>query len=419
MQYNNSIDFARSMDKDDPLSSFREKFHIPQHNGEPCIYFCGNSLGLQPKATRQYINQELDDWERLGVEGHFHAKKPWKPYHEFLTEQMATIVGAKPEEVVVMNALTVNLHLMMASFYKPTKERHKIIIEANAFPSDQYAVKSQIEFHGFESSSSLIEIQPESGNAIIPTEKIERIIDEEGDSVALILIGGVNYYSGQAFEMDRITKAGQEKGCIVGFDLAHAVGNLQLELHNWDVDFAAWCSYKYLNSGPGGVAGVYINERHIKNNEIPRFAGWWGNNKETRFLMGPNFDPIPTAEGWQLSNAPIFSMAALRASLDIFEQAGMEELNKKSSQLTGYLEYLIDSLDDSRIEIITPRDTKQRGCQLSIRIEGIGKMVYEKLTEKGFVGDWREPDIIRVAPVPLYNNYMDAYKFVQLFKETI
>jgi len=408
------------MDSKDPLSKYRGRFHIPkQKNGEDCIYFCGHSLGLQPESVRSHIEQVLKEWETLGVEGWFHVKNPWMIYDQFLIEQTAKLVGAKPIEVVVMNSLTVNLHLMMVPFYKPTPSRNKILIEHRAFPSDQYAVKSQIEFYGFGPKMSLIEIHPRGGEAIIRTEDIEALIEKEGDSIALIMLGGVNYYTGQAFDMERITEVGHSKGCMVGFNLAHAAGNIVLKLHDWDVDFAVWCSYKYLNSGPGSIAGCFIHEKHSNNSELPRFAGWWGHNKETRFLMGPNFEPIEGAEGWQLSTPPILQMAALRASMEIFDEVGMEKLKAKSDLLTGYFEFLIDEIKSESVSIITPRDIKQRGCQLSIRVQGNGKVLYDKLTSQGVICDWREPDVIRVAPVPLYNTFMDVYKFYEILKTNV
>ena len=412
--------FAARMDSQDALNHFREKFFIPgQSNGEEVLYFTGNSLGLQPKLARAFIEQELKDWETLGVEGHFHAKNPWMPYHEFLTEQMAGIVGAKPIETVVMNSLTVNLHLLMVSFYRPTPERHKIVIEAGAFPSDQYAVQSQIKFHGFDLETSLIELKPRAGEAILQTEDIEEAIAQNADSIALILLGGVNYYTGQAFEMERITRAGHKAGAIVAFDLAHAAGNIELKLHDWDVDFAAWCSYKYLNAGPGAVAGAFVHERHAENFELPRFAGWWGHDKETRFLMGSNFKPIVGAEGWQLSNPPIFQLVALKASLDVFEEAGMKSLVEKSKKLTGYLEFLLGEIRDERISVITPADPKARGCQLSIRVKNSDKNLFKAITDRGVIADWREPDVIRVAPVPLYNSFADVYKFAEILKNCL
>ncbi len=419
--------FAQKLDKQDTLKHFRDKFYIPkQSNGEEVLYFTGNSLGLQPKQTRNYIEQELKDWENFGVEGHFHAKNPWMPYHELLTNALARIVGAKPIEVVAMNSLTVNLHLLMVSFYRPTATRNKIIIEGGAFPSDQYAVKSQIEFHQQLSGSNeklkpdwLIELKPRDSETTLRTEDIEKIIVENGDEIALILLGGVNYYTGQAFDMKRITEIGHQVGATVGFDLAHAAGNVELNLHDWDVDFAAWCSYKYLNSGPGGIAGVFVHERHSENFDLPRFSGWWGHDKESRFLMGDEFQPIVGAEGWQLSNPPIFQLAALRASLDIFDEAGMEKLREKSVKLTDYLEFLLNEINDERIEIITPNDSNMRGCQLSIRVKNADKSLFNCITRRGVFADWREPDVIRVAPVPLYNSFADCWKFVEILKDCL
>ncbi len=412
--------FARKMDEQDLLENFREKFYIPkQTNGEEVLYFTGNSLGLQPKNTRNYIEQELKDWENLGVEGHFAAKNPWMAYHELVTEQLANIVGAKKTEVVAMNSLTVNLHLLMVSFYRPTATRYKIVIEADAFPSDKYAVKSQIEFHAKQKSDSLIELEPRENETVLRTEDILQTIEENADSIALILLGGVNYYTGQKFDFEAITKAGHEIGAIVGFDLAHAAGNVELELHDWNADFAAWCSYKYLNSGPGGIAGVFVHERHHENSNLPRFAGWWGHDKETRFLMDDEFVPIKTAEGWQLSNSPIFQLAALRASLDIFEAAGMQNLLEKSRKLTAYLEFLLGEIRDERISVITPSDENQRGCQLSIRVKDKDKNLFRAITKRGVIADWREPDVIRVAPVPLYNSFTDVWKFAEILKNCL
>lgn len=412
--------FAAQMDAEDPLKLFRERFYIPKkNNGEDVLYFTGNSLGLQPKTTRAYIEQELKDWETLGVEGHFHAKNPWMPYHEFLTESMANVVGAKPIETVVMNSLTVNLHLLMVSFYRPNSKRNKIIIEKNAFPSDQYAIKSQIKFHGLEVENTLIEIAPRENETTLKTEDIMETIRHNADEIALILFGGVNYYTGQAFDFEEIAKAGHEAGAVVGFDLAHAAGNLELKLHDWNVDFAAWCSYKYLNSGPGGIAGVFVHERHAENAELPRFAGWWGHDQETRFLMSNEFVPIKGAEGWQLSNPPIFQLASLRASLDIFEEAGMKTLREKSVKLTNYLEFLLNEIHDERISVITPSNASERGCQLSIRVKNADKSLFKAITEKGVIADWREPDVIRVAPVPLYNSFTDVWKFTQILKDCL
>ncbi|MBL7961445.1 kynureninase [bacterium] len=419
-RFQNDKTFALEMDSTDPLKDFRDRFYIPlQNNGEPCIYFCGNSLGLQPKAARAHIEQELKDWERLGVDGHFHAKRPWLDYHEYLTEKTAKIVGAMPVEVVNMNSLTVNLHLMMVTFYRPTPSRHKILIERGAFPSDQYAVNSQIRFHNYDPSSSLIEMSPREGEDTIHTEDIEKKISEEGGSIALVLFGSVNYYTGQVFDIERITKAAHAKGCTVGFDLAHAAGNIILKLHEWGSDFAVWCTYKYLNAGPGSIAGCFVNERHLANSDLKRFAGWWGHDKKTRFLMGPDFQPIPSAEGWQLSNPSIIQLAALNASLEIFDEAGMDKLQKKSELLTSYLEYLIMDLNSDQIDIITPSDVSKRGCQLSVRFKQNGKRMFQKLIDYGVICDWREPDVIRLAPVPLYNSFIDVYSFVQNLKQNI
>jgi kynureninase len=425
--FESTENFALIMDEQDALRHFREKFYIPkQTNGEDVLYFTGNSLGLQPKTAREYIEQELKDWETFGVEGHFHAKNPWMPYHENLTDSMAKIIGAKPIETVVMNSLTVNLHLLMVSFYRPNEKRNKIVVEKNAFPSDQYAVGSQIKFHISNSrfqisepKDGLIELSPHVGETTLRTEDIEKTLRENGDEIALILLGGVNYYTGQAFDMRRITEIGHEIGAVVGFDLAHAAGNIELSLHDWDVDFAAWCSYKYLNAGPGGIAGVFVHERHAENFDLPRFAGWWGHDKKTRFLMGDEFQPIVGAEGWQLSNPPIFQLAALRASLDIFEEFGMKNLREKSIKLTNYLEFLLSEIHDERIEIITPKNERERGCQLSIRVKNADKSLFEAITKRGVIADWREPDVIRVAPVPLYNTFIDVWKFAEILKDCL
>lgn len=419
MTFQSDKGFADRLDKEDTLTNYRDRFFIPKHtDGKDVIYFCGNSLGLQPKSVRSFVEQELRDWETLGVEGHFRGRNPWLSYHELLTEQTARLVGAKPAEVVVMNTLTVNLHLMLVSFYRPTTMRHKIVVEARPFPSDRYAVESQIKFHGYDPLRSLVEMKPRVGEDSLRTEDIEDFLDAEGQEVALLLIGGVNYYSGQAFDMERITRAAHAKGCCVGFDLAHAAGNLVLRLYDWDVDFAVWCSYKYLNSGPGGIAGCFVHERHAQEFDVPRFSGWWGHNKQTRFKMGPTFDAIPGAEGWQLSNPPILSLAGLRASMEIFDEVGMEKLRAKSQQLTAYLEFLLDQHPAREFRIITPRDPKQRGCQLSILIHKEGRRVFDRLTEKGVVCDWREPDVIRVAPVPLYNSFADVWSFATILIET-
>jgi kynureninase len=419
-QFEGSEDFAIAMDARDPLAGYRERFHPPHtQNGERCIYLAGHSLGLQPKTVREYVEQELTAWAEHGVEGHFHAAHPWMPYHRLLTEQTAALVGAQPEEVVVMNSLTVNLHLMMVSFYRPTSQRHKILIERGAFPSDQYAVASQLRFHGFDPESSLLELKPRAGESCVRDDDIESLIDEQGDSIALILLGGVNYVTGQAFDLAGITKKGHGKGCVVGFDLAHAAGNLPLRLHDWGPDFAVWCSYKYLNGGPGCVGGCFVHERHSQAWNLPRFAGWWGHQEKTRFQMGPDFQPMRGAEGWQLSNPPILELAALRASMDIFHEVGMDRLRAKSELLTGYLEFLLEQHVSQKFSIITPREPNRRGAQLSLRIPDNGRLFCETLAKTGVVGDWREPDIFRVAPVPLYNSFRDVYQFVQRFSAAL
>ncbi len=420
MEFQANIDYAKKMDANDPLAKYRGQFYLPlQKNGEPHVYLCGNSLGLQPKITESYILQELKDWKNLGVEGHFHAKNPWMPYHEFLTGKMAKMVGAKPIEVVVMNTLSVNLHLMMASFYRPKNNRIKIVMESDAFPSDRYAIGSQIKYHGYKLEEALLELKPREGEELIRIEDIEKTINEEGENIALILLGGVNYYTGQVFDMKRIAELGHAKGCMVGFDLAHGVGNLELNLHDDNIDFACWCTYKYMNSGPGSVGGCFVHERHAHNFDLPRFAGWWGHNKETRFGMRDEFDPIAGAEGWQLSNPPILSLAAIMASLDLFDEVGMEALNKKTLLLTGYLEYLLENINSDRIRIITPKDVKQRGCQLSIQVRNSDKTLFNKITEAGVIADWREPDVIRVAPVPFYNSFEDVFNFVEILNNCL
>jgi kynureninase len=419
-EFSASEDFAIAMDERDPLRSYRERFLFPKGaDGGDCLYLCGHSLGLQPATAAAYIEQELKDWARLGVEGHFRATNPWMPYHRLLTEQTAALVGAKPIEVVVMNSLTVNLHLMMVSFYRPTASKHKIVVERGAFPSDQYAVKSQIRFHGFDPASSLIELAPLPGEYCLRDEQISSLIEGSGDEIALIMLGGVNYATGQAFDMEGIALAGRARGCVVGFDLAHAAGNLQLRLHDWGPDFAVWCSYKYLNGGPGCVAGCFVHERHARSLEIPRFAGWWGHDEHSRFEIGPNFRPISGAEGWQLSNPSIISLAALRASMNIFQEAGIERLRAKSVTLTSYLEFLLNQKMRSSFSIITPQERGRRGAQLSIRIPTNGRALCERLTNQGVLGDWREPDTFRVAPVPLYNSYDDVFRFAQRFVSAI
>ncbi len=422
--YKSSLEFAKEKDLKDPLRSYRDRFYIPVINGIETIYFTGNSLGLQPTSTKGYIEEELEAWKNWGVEGHFEAKRPWFSYHEFLTEKIAKVVGAKPIEVVVTHSLTTNLHLLMVSFYQPTATRYKILCEKKAFPSDQYALESQVKFHGLDPKEAIIEVGPRAGEHLIHEEDILAAIAEAGDSLAMIMIGGVNYYSGQLFDMETITKAGHAVGAKVGFDLAHAAGNVKLELNKWGVDFAAWCSYKYLNSSPGGVSGLFVHERHAHDKSLIRFAGWWGHDKETRFLMEPGFNPMPGAESWQLSNAPVLGMAAHLASLDIFDEVGMDALIAKRIDLTNYLEFLIHDLsarkgDLCSFEIITPKDPKQRGAQLSILLHGMGKGLFDAITKMGVIADWREPNVIRIAPVPLYNSYEDVYRFSECLEKAI
>lgn len=416
--FENSEAFAKKMDANDSLKNCREQFLYPKtQRGDDFIYFAGNSLGLQPKNVKKYIDEELEDWAKFGVEGHFHARHPWMPYHEFLTEQMARIVGAKPIETVVMNTLTVNLHLMMVSFYRPTKERFKILVEGGAFPSDQYAVETQTRFHGYNPSEAIIELKPRQGEYTLRTEDILKVIEEQGSQIALILLGSVNYFTGQAFDIPAITKVGHTKGCKVGFDLAHGAGNLKLQLHDWDCDFAVWCSYKYLNGGPGTLAGCFVHERHAHDKSIPRFAGWWGHNKTNRFKMESGFDPIPGAEGWQLSNPPIFQLAALRASLEIFDAQGMTRIREKGDQITAYAEFLLRA--NPGVKIITPEKISERGSQLSLKFPGDSKKLLSEFNRQGVIADFREPDVIRISPAPLYCRYMDVYKFSQIVKEFI
>lgn len=422
--FENTLEHAQYCDSQDPLKEFRNKFHLPTFTKNEVVYFTGNSLGLQPKSVEKYIKEELDAWAKYGVEGHFLAKKPWFSYHEFLTEKAAKIVGANPEEVVVTHSLTTNLHLLMVSFYQPKGKRTKILCEAKAFPSDQYALESQVKLHGLSLEENLVEIAPRNGEHLIREEDILNKIQELGDELAMVMIGGVNYYTGQLFDMKSITEAGHSVGAKVGFDLAHAAGNINLKLHDWGVDFAAWCGYKYLNSSPGGVSGMYVHERHAYNPELPRLAGWWGYDKETRFEMKPGFNPMRGAEGWQLSNAPVLGMAAHLASLDIFDEAGMEKIGEKRDQITAFLEHVIEDVaqkvsDKCQLEIITPKNIKKRGAQLSIVAHGQGRSLFDALTELGVVADWREPNVIRIAPAPLYNSYEDCYRFGKYLEKAI
>jgi kynureninase len=412
--FDTSLDFARELDRRDRLAALRSEYHIPRTpSGEEYIYLTGNSLGLEPKGVRAAVEQELLDWAELGVEGHFEARNPWYAYHERFTEPAARLVGARAGEVVVMNTLTTNLHLMMVSFYRPTAERYRIVIEASAFPSDLYAVDSQVRFHGYDPSDAVIGLRPRDGESTIRTEDIEALLEEKGSEVALVMLGGVNFYSGQAFDMKRITSAAHAAGAVAGFDLAHAAGNLVMQLHDWDVDFAVWCTYKYLNSGPGGTSGCFVHERHAFAPELPRFAGWWGNDPSTRFGMSAEFVPQRGAAGWQLSNAQILPMAVHAVALEIFDRVGMPALREKSELMTGYLEYLLGAEQGEGYEIITPSDPAERGCQLSIRVHDDAKSLGEKLKQVGVIADYRPPDVIRVAPVPMYNSFVDVWGFVE------
>jgi kynureninase len=413
-QFNISRQLAKELDDSDKLSTYRNKFFMPQHSKHDAIYLCGNSLGLQPKHTADYFKQELEDWAKFGVEGHFEAEHPWFKYHHFFKKSLADIVGAKDTEVVAMNTLTVNLHLLMLSFYRPTKTRYKIIMEAGAFPSDMYAVETQVLMHGFKTDQAIIEVAPRKGEHTIREEDIMKAIEKNKSSVALVLFGGVNYYTGQLFNIKNITEAAHKAGAKCGFDLAHAVGNIPLKLHDWGVDFACWCSYKYLNSGPGGVGGIFVHEKHCKDKKTFRLAGWWGHDEKTRFKMQKGFVPMPTAESWQMSNAQVFNMVAHRASLDIFDDIGMKALREKSKQLTAYCYYLLKELKNVKFDIITPENEEERGCQLSLLFDKNGKKIFTYLQSNGVIADWREPNCIRIAPVPLYNSYEDVYEFYSL-----
>lgn len=421
MNPENTLANAQAQDAKDPLRAFRSEFHFPQHQGKNVLYFTGNSLGLQPKAAADALKQELDDWARYGVEGHFQAKHPWYSYHEELTPSLARLVGAMPEEVVAMNQLTSNLHFLMVSFYRPSGKRRKVLTETRPFPSDTYAFASQIAFHGGDPDTDLVEVQPRPGEHTLRNEDIVAKIDELGDELALVCFGGVNFYTGQAFDMSAITRAAHAVDAVAGFDLAHAAGNLHLKLHDWNVDFACWCSYKYINSGPGSVAGVFVHQRHL-GKQLPLFAGWWGHDKSERFKMDRTFKPMPTAEAWQVSNAPVFSMAVHRVALEQFDRAGIANLRAKSEQLTAYLAFIVAEVakaTGTNLEVITPNDPAQRGCQLSILAHGHGKALFNKLTERGVIADWREPNVIRVAPVPMYNSYEDVWRFGQILRECI
>ena len=419
--FRKSIEFAREMDAKDPLKGFRNHFLIPGRRGAEAIYLCGNSLGLQPVAVAKAISDELTTWAELAVEGHFEGAKPWMSYHKRARKTLAMLTGALEDEVVAMNNLTTNLHLLLVSFYRPIGKRKKILMEAGAFPSDQYAVESHLRWYGFDPDECMIEIQPDIDGHLHSTENIVKEIEIAGDELALVLLSGIQYYTGQFFELGQITQAAHDVGALAGFDLAHAIGNVPLALHEWQVDFATWCSYKYLNSSPGGVSGVFIHEKHARNPKIPRFGGWWGHNETQRFKMKKGFDPIPTADGWQLSNSPILLLAAHLASLELFEKAGMDRLRQKSLRLTGYLEYLLRQIKEpvSRIKIITPADPSSRGCQLSLFLPDGNKTLFSAITARGVIADWREPNVIRIAPVPLYNSFEDVFKFVTIFEEEL
>jgi kynureninase len=414
MIYQDTLQFALHLDEQDALKSYRDEFLIPKHNGLDAIYLCGNSLGLQPRSAKKYIQAQLDAWEANAVEGWFIGDEPWLSYHKQLLSPLSNILGAKQTEITIMNSLTVNLHLLMVSFYKPTAKRYKILMEAGAFPSDQYAVESQARFRGFDPKSAIIEVAPRAGEVTLRTEDILKQIADNADEIALVLFSGINYYTGQLFDLEAISKAGHAAGAIVGFDLAHAAGNVPLKLHDWEADFASWCSYKYMNSGPGGVSGIFVHEKHFADKSLNRFAGWWGYRRDKQFLMAPGFEPENGAEGWNVSTSPILLMALHRASLDIFEKAGLENLRLKSETLTGYLEYLIGEVNikygEDVYRIITPADIEQRGCQLSVVCKRNAKAIFNYLAANGIIGDWREPDVIRLSPVPLYNSYVDVYK---------
>lgn len=419
MEFKNTLDFAKSLDAEDKLGTYRDAFIFPKIKGKEVIYFTGNSLGLQPKRTKGFVDEVMKDWADLAVEGHFHADKPWWDYHERLAEPLAKVVGALPEEVSVMNTLTVNLHLLMVSFYRPTTKRFKIICEEKAFPSDQYMFQSQVRFHGLDPKTAIVEVKKRNGEHHWRTGDILKKIAEVGDALALVMIGGVNYYNGQVMDMEAITKAGKAVGAMVGWDLAHAVGNVELKLHEWNADFASWCSYKYMNSGPGNASGIYVNQQYLNKKDIPRFEGWWGTKKDTRFLMKPEFEPMENADAWQISNAPVLSVAPYLASLTLFEEVGMKALIEKRIKIVSYLEFILHEIDkqvDGTFEIITP---KERGCQLSVFLHGQGKSLFQYLMDHGVVTDWREPNVIRLAPAPFYSSYEDMFRFGQILKAGI
>jgi kynureninase len=417
----NSLQFARKMDRMDELRSFRNKFHIPEVNGKPAIYLTGNSLGLEPKSVKKLLAEELEDWARLGVEGHVHARRPWVDYHKLTKRALAEIAGAKPTEVVAMNQLTVNLHLLFVSFYRPSGHRFKILTEAGAFSSDQYLMESQLQYHGIDPGEGLIELKPREGESFLRTADIVASIREHASEIALVFFGGVQYYTGQFFDIKKITVAGHDAGAVVGFDLAHAIGNVVLNLHKDNVDFAAWCSYKYLNSGPGAIAGAFVHERHADNKQLPRFAGWWGHDEKDRFQMKKGFRSMPGVDGWQLSNHPILQGAAHLAALQIMREAGIKNLRKKSEQLTGYLQFVLADIDpkETFVRLLTPSDRKERGCQLSLYLNKDGRKIFNRIIKAGVIADWREPNVIRLAPVPLYNTFEEVFRFGEIFKKSL
>ncbi|WP_424495036.1 kynureninase [Salinimicrobium sp. GXAS 041] len=419
MTFQNSLSFAQKLDSEDPLRTYRNQFHFPKINGKDAIYFTGNSLGLQPKSAKKYVDEIMTDWAELAVEGHFKAEKSWWDYHERFAEKLAPVVGAKPSEVTVMNTLTVNLHLLMVSFYRPTQKRYKIICEEKAFPSDQYMIASQVRFHGFTPDDAVVEVKKREGEHHFRTEDVLEKIGEVGEECALVLIGGVNYYSGQVLDMESITKAGKEAGAFVGWDLAHAAGNVELNLHDWGVDFAAWCSYKYMNSGPGNASGCFVHEKYHGRKDIPRFEGWWGHNKKRRFLMEPEFQPELNVNAWQISNAPVLALAPYLASLEMFAEVGMPALIEKRNRIVSYLEFVLKEIATevkSNFEIITPAKQEERGTQLSVFLHGQGKELFNYLMENGVITDWREPNVIRLAPAPFYCSYEDMYRFGQVLR---
>lgn len=423
MIFENTREFAQSLDAKDELRKYRDEFHFPHVNGKQVIYFTGNSLGLQPKRTKAYVDEVMNDWANMAVEGHFYADKPWWDYQERFAAPLSDIVGAKPSEVGVMNTLTVNLHLLMVSFYNPTPQKYKIICEEKAFPSDQYMFQSQVKFHGYDPKDAIVEIKRREGEANIRLEDVLTKIDEVGNELALVLIGGVNYYTGQVFDMKTITEAGHKYGAYVGWDLAHAAGNIKLALHDWNVDFAAWCSYKYMNSGPGNASGFFVHEKHHNDKELKRFAGWYGHNKERRFKMEPDFDPVHGADGWQISNLPILSLAPYLASVEMFAEVGMDKLITKRNLITSYLEFILHEIDKelegADFEIITPSNPEERGCQLSVYLHGQGRELFDRLMKNGVITDWREPNVIRLAPAPFYCSFEDMYEFGQILKRLI